>query len=494
MKRQLRSLCAIAACCLALAPAARADLVLDWNSTLRAVIKSDGGTPAQKANPGWSTRSMAMLNGAIFDAFQSKNNHFQPLLVDTTAASGTSLDAAINEASKLILLNTYAGQGAIINDDYNTRMAVIPDGLAKSQGIVLGQYIADQYIANRANDHSGDMVPYMPLPGPGNWRPDPFHSDQQAWGPGWGMVTPFMIPNTTDFINALPPIPALDSQAYTDAFNLTKDYGALNSVVRSADQTAIGLFWAYDHPGIGPPPVLYNLNLADIAVQAGNTPEENARLFALSSVSMADAAIAAWDAKFKYNFWRPVTAIQEADTDGNPNTNAPPGDPWRPLGAPDLDPLSTDGDFTPPFPAWTSGHATMGGALFESLKLFYGTNEFDAIDGILGDDPLYTLTSAEPGGGFARQYATFTQTAPLAVGAEDSPEGENGTSRVYLGIHWMFDQVDGISLGHAIAGNVYDNCMTPVPEPSTWALAISGAVVLLWKARRTRQPGRRGVC
>lgn len=487
MLHHLRFTCGFILAALAAPTAARADLILDWNATLRQVAKSDGHNAVNKANPGWATRSMAMLNGAIFDSFQAKNRTFQPFLVDTNAIPGASLNAAINEAARTVLLSSYtgAGESKIINDDYNARMGAIGDGPAKTNGIALGQYIANQYIANRSTDHSGDMVPYSPLPGPGHWRPDPFHMDQQAWGPGWGAVTPFAVPNTADLVNALPPIPALDSAAYADAFNMVKDYGDLNSVVRTPDQTAIGLFWGYDHAGLGPPPVLYNQNLAEIAAQAGNTPEENARLFAMASVSMADAATSAWDAKFKYNFWRPVTAIQEADTDGNPNTVVDAN--WRPLGAPGADHSSSDDDFTPPFPAWTSGHATMGGALYKSLELFYGTNEFDAIDGILGDDLSYTLTSAEPGGGLARQFATFTQVAPLAIGAEDSPEGENGTSRIYLGIHWIFDQQDGITLGHSVADHVFNNCMTPVPEPSTWALAMLGAATLLLAARRKQR-------
>lgn len=486
MSRHLRLAYMLFAAALVAPTAARADLVLDWNATLRRAVKHDGNNAVNKANPGWATRSMAMLNGAIFDSFQAKDRTFQPFLVDTNAAPGTSLNAAINEAARSVLLSAYGGESTIINDDYNARMSAIPAGAAKTNGIALGQYIANQYIANRNADHSDDMVPYtLPTPGPGIWEPDPFHPTQQAWGPGWGMVTPFAIPNTTDFVNALPAIPTLDSAAYADAFNLTKAYGDLNSVVRTPDQTAMGLFWGYDHAGLGPPPVLYNQNLAEIAAQAGNTPEENARLFTMASVSMADAAISAWDAKFKYNFWRPVTAIQKADTDGNPNTLADPN--WRPLGAPGADHSTSDDDFTPPFPAWTSGHATMGGALFKSLELFYGTNEFDAIDGILGDDLSYTLTSAEPGGGLARQFATFTQIAPLAIGAEDSPEGENGTSRIYLGIHWMFDQQDGITLGHNVADFVFNNCMTPVPEPSTWALAMLGAAALLLTARRKRR-------
>jgi hypothetical protein len=253
-----------------------------------------------------------------------------------------------------------------------------------------------------------------------------------------------------------------------------KDYGALNSAVRTQEQTEIGLFWAYDRPSMGPPPVLFLRHLEEIAAQAGNTPEQNARLFAMASVAMADAAISAWDAKFEYNFWRPVAAIHEGNTDGNANTIADPA--WRPLGAPGDDPNSFTDDFTPPFPAWTSGHATMGGALFKSLELFYGTNSFDVIDGILGNDPDYVLTSEEPGSGGPRTFTTFTQTAPLGIGAEDSPEGENGTSRIYLGLHWIFDQRDGITLGNNIAQYIAANYFQAIPEPSGAALFILAMV------------------
>jgi len=298
-----------------------------------------------------------------------------------------------------------------------------------------------------------------------------------------------------DFVSALPPIPALNSQAYTDAFNQVKEYGARVSAVRTAEQEAIGMFWAYDRPTMGPPPVLFVRNLEDVAAAAGNSPAENARMFAMASVAMADAAIAAWDAKYQYNFWRPVAAIHEAgtggpgDNDGNPDTVADPI--WRPLGAPGGTPGDMTDDFTPPFPAWTSGHATMGGAVFKAIELFYGTNDFGQADSLVGADAVtanYTLTSQEAGSGTSRTFNSFTQSGVLDVGTENSPEGENGTSRIYLGIHWIFDQRDGITLGNNIASYVANNHFQAIPEPSTLSLAAVGLAVLgLGTIRRWRR-------
>ncbi|OHB79572.1 MAG: hypothetical protein A2W31_18130 [Planctomycetes bacterium RBG_16_64_10] len=458
-----------------------ADVVLEWNSVLRSVMQQDGTHPVNQANPGWATRSIAMMNGAIYDVFQAVNRTHVPYQVSTHALPNTSLEAAVHQAAYELLLHGYPGEQGILDAEYNARMALISGGIEKTNGMNLGHNIALAYIANRTGDHSDESFPYTPGTDPGEWRPDPYHPTQVAWGPGWRTVNTFAISNTDDFVNALPPIPAMNSQAYTDAFNQVKAYGALNSAVRNAAQEESALFWAYDRPSMGPPPVLFVRNLEEIAAQAGNSPQENARLFAQASVAMADAAIAAWDAKYRFNFWRPVAAIHEAgvggpgDNDGNPATVADPT--WRPLGAPGADPGDFTDDFTPPFPAWTSGHATMGGAMFKAIELFYGTNSFNQADSLFGIDPVgadYTLTSQEAGSGSSRTYTTFTQTGLLDIGTENSPEGENGVSRIYLGIHWIFDQRDGITLGNSIAEYVAANRFQAVPEPSTIALALLG--------------------
>ena len=275
-------------------------------------------------------------------------------------------------------------------------------------GTTLGATVAQAYITKRVNDHAGDSVMYTPPTGVGKWQPDPYwpglpDHPQEAWGPTWGVVHPWAIPNTASFVNAIPALPALDSPEYKAAYEQIKDYGVLldanhTTTSRTEEQENTGLFWAYDRASMGPPPVLFLRNLEEISTAVGNSPEQNARLFAMTSIAQADAATAAWDAKFNYNFWRPVTAIHEGDNDTNSETTGDAA--WKPLGAPGGNPFTDTEDFTPPFPAWTSGHATMGGAIFKSLELFYGTNSFSVADANIGADLVpadgkYTLTSEE---------------------------------------------------------------------------------------------------
>jgi hypothetical protein len=334
---------------------------------------------------------------------------------------------------------------------------------------------------------------------PGHWSSDPLHPGQKGWGNFWGNVTPWAMPTSDHFDGVISGPPGLLTQAYADAFNQVKAYGELNSAVRNVHQTETGLFWAYDRPGTGAPPVLFVENLIDIANQAGNTPEENARMFAMATVAQADACIAAWDVKFEADFWRPVTAIRaDADHDDD-NDNTAEQSNWYYLGAPGGNPnTSADDpmpdDFTPPFPAYTSGHATMGGAIFKSVELFYGTNSFDEIDGISGNDPTFTLHSNEFNAagvaGMERSYAAFTQPFDEwglgKEGMENTPESENAMSRIYLGIHWLFDQVDGTMLGNEVARYVASHYFQPVPEPSASTLILFGSALALVGPRRRR--------
>jgi hypothetical protein len=463
-----------------------ADVVLDWNETVRHVMKSDGNHEVNHANPGWATRSIAMMNGAIYDAFQSIDRTHTPFLYQPKT-SGASLEAAVHTAARDVLVDCYQhlDEANHVEGVYSDRMALVADGPEKTAGIALGQAIAHAYKTMRADDGLKEGSDYVSQPGPGYWRTDPWNPGQVAWGPQWGTVDTFVIGPTTPYIDALPVLPALDSAEYATAYNQVLDYGALDvygpddtPTSRSDDQSEIALFWAYDRKTMGPPPVLFNRSLSEIAQSVGNSPEDNALMFAMTSMAQADAAVAAWDAKFKYNFWRPVAGIHEADTDGNGATD--PDTDWRPLGAPgELHEEFTD-DFTPPFPAWTSGHATMGAAVYKTLELFYGTNEFEVADELMGDDAVtseFMLTSEEEGGGGSRMFTNFAHYGTLDVDSyAGSPDGENGISRLFMGVHWIMDQRDGVQLGHMIATDIFASRFAAVPEPNAIALALLGAL------------------
>jgi PAP2 superfamily len=426
---------------LLLSGGAKADVVAEWNSVMCNIIQAEGNS-AGHANPGWSTRAIAMTNGAIYDAFQAVNRTHTPFHADFSSAPDTSKQAAAAQAAHDVLLAAYPSQAATLSAALSTSLAAIPAGPGKNAGLALGSQVANSYLTWRQNDGADVSVPYTQNPEPGHWRPDPLHPGQQAWGPAYGSVTPFAITSTTQFNT--PPPPALTSQRYADSLNQVQSLGALNSTTRTADQTEIALFWAYDRAVMGPPPVLYTANLLEISQQMGTSEDGKALLFAKASVSMADAAIAAWDVKFDGDLWRPVNAIREAGTDGNPLTTADPL--WQPLGAPGADPSSTADDFTPPFPAYVSGHATMGEAVYSTLRDFYGT-----------DQASFVLTSKELLG-VERNYSSFSQAS-----------NENALSRVYLGVHFDFDSLEGQTLGAGIAGYVAANyfSLLPVPEPSS---------------------------
>ncbi|BBO30594.1 hypothetical protein PLANPX_0206 [Lacipirellula parvula] len=452
----------LAAACLFIGTAAsdvRGDEILDWNATIRQVIQAN----ATHANPGWSTRAMAMTNGAMYDVMMGFERTHQPFKHDAPAPAGASQQAALAQAAYQTLMFAYPGQQPILDAAIAAKLAAIPDSPAKAAGVAYGNQTAQAYINWRTGDNADVTYPYTPGTAPGEWRPDPLHPNQSAWGPGWGTVAPFAIPNSDYF--PLDPPPALDSAEYAAAFNQVKELGALNSVTRTADQTDMAIFWAYDRQSMGPPPVLFDRNLQDIALTMGNTERENARLFAIASVAMADAATAAWDAKFTDNFWRPITAIREGDADGNAATEAAVD--WKPLGAPGANVNDWSDDFTPPFPAWPSGHASMGGALFEVLRDFYGTDDVD-----------YVLNSAEsmPSGLNTRSFTSFSQA-----------EWENGMSRIYLGVHWIFDAEDGITLGNNIADWVGANMFQAVPEPgAATMLTMALAATTLSTRRRAK--------
>lgn len=458
-----------------------ADIVQDWNLTLNSAAQ----TVTVKHNPGVPTRAMAMMNASIYDVFQAIDRTHIPFKVNTLAP-GASLEAAVSQAAYRVISSVYPEVQGSLDSTLAARLDAIASSEAKTAGIELGNLISQRYIDAHQDDGWDLPDSYITTPGIGRWSEDPLVAPQKGWGDFWADVRPWAIPNS-DHFDAVAPftLADLNTQRYTDAYHETKAYGARDSTVRTAEMTETGLFWAYDRPGTGAPPVMFVEHLIAIGNQIGNSPAQNARLFALATVSQADAVIAAWDHKFEVDLWRPITAIRNGDTDGNPDTV---GDPdWVYLGAPGADPMSATDDFTPPFPAYTSGHATMGGAVFKAVELFYGTNDFHLADGMVGTDPVtqqYMLHSSEPGSGGARDYVRFTQIGPLGPQLENSPEGENAMSRIYLGIHWRMDQEDGMALGNAIAEYVAGRYFQPVPEPNAGALLLLGLSLYVRERRK----------
>lgn len=441
------------------APAGK-DAILYWNAiALQVVVDDHSGTFGDPENGGPTRTSwaLAIVHIAMYDAANAIGGSFEPYNVVTSPTNGAAIDAAIAKAAHDTLVALYPNQEAVLGRELERAVQGIPKQHGCDEGLMVGYEAAMNILKERSEDGSGDgdMTIYPPTndpPLPGEHQPDPLNPGQGLLTPGWGKVNTFSAIDVADPDVRTPAPPALDSDAYTGAFFdvlMLGGDGVITPTDRTQEETEIGYFWAYDgSPGIGVPPVLYNQILRVLAKQERNTLIENARLFALANIAMADAGIAAWDSKYHYNLWRPVVAIRNAHLDGNPDTMLVAD--WTPLGAP----ASNKGgnDFTPPFPAYPSGHATFGAATFRTLQNFYGTDE---ISYQLTSDELSGITTDSQGNHrpkVIRRYNSFSQGAI-----------ENGRSRVYLGIHWQFDADSGIDQGVTIADFVFDELLQPIP-------------------------------
>ena len=422
----------------------------------------------EQLGPGRSSRAMAIVHIAIFDSVNAIVGGYKSYTGLSPISSSTSMDAAIAQAAHDTLIALFPSQKARLDNLLAEDLGQIRtwDGRAKTNGINLGRRAAAAILALRADDHSQYTEPqmdveYLSSNEPGRWRQDPISQIPIALGAYWGKVTPFVLRSGDQF--RVPPPPALESPEYAAAFEEAKRLGGDGVVTpteRTTEQTEIGTYWAYDGtPSLCAPPRLYNQIAVQIAEQMGSDVVELARLLALVNVAMADAGVAIWESKYFYDFWRPVTGIREADEgtgptglgDGNPETI---GDPtFWPLGAPASN-LSGP-DFTPPFPAYPSGHAGFGGALFQILRNFYRT-----------DNISFTFVSDEFNGVTLDNDSNVRPLLPRSFSTLSQAEEENGQSRIYLGIHWSFDKTEGIAQGRRVANFVFQNAFVPVRERS----------------------------
>jgi membrane-associated phospholipid phosphatase len=391
---------------------AQADVVTDWNTAALGAIRI-GRTP-----PPAASRNLALLHASIFDAVNGISRTHQAFAVPSAGPASANRDAAASAAAHRILTALYSNAALVTTFDHlhAATLAAVPNRPQKAAGVAWGVSVANQILALRASDGSSVIVAAPPSTEIGDWLPTP-PAFAAFLLPQWGFVDPFCMTTSHQFRPPGPP--ALNTVKWAADYNEVKALGAAVGSIRTADQTQIALFWA-DGGGTETPPGHWNHIAQDVGAAQGNTMEENARLFALLNLAMADAGICAWDAKYTFNNWRPVTAIRNGDADGNPDT------------APDSAWSSFIG--TPPFPDYVSGHSTFSASAATVLAMFYGT---DNIAFATGSDGLAGVT---------RSFTSFSGAA-----------AEAAVSRIYGGIHFRFAADDGMSAGLSIGEWTFNN-------------------------------------
>lgn len=390
--------------------AARSDVVTDWNRIAQQALLNTSASPVI------STRSLAIVQVSVFDAYNGIERRYVPIHTDMEAPRGASRRAAVIQAAYANLLRLMPSQQTYLNEQRQASLASIASGRAAeksesiARGIEWGQTVADNIFAWRSADGiTPAPPPFLGGTGVGQWRPTP-PANQPGALPQFGYMTPWAIFFPAQFRPAGPP--ALTSAQYTADFNEVAAIGKIDSLTRTTDQTEIARFWN------GNTPVIWNRAALAASEQGNLTLSENSRLFALMNVAMADAVISCWEAKYHYVFWRPITAIQLASTDGNPDTAEDAA--WTPL-------LTT-----PNHPDYPSGHATVSPSAAAVLTSYFG------------DQTSFALTS-EILPAVVRNYSSFTQAVQEAFDA-----------RIYGGIHFRTACLDGRATGAQVGDLVVD--------------------------------------
>jgi membrane-associated phospholipid phosphatase len=387
--------------------------VIEWNRTLLVILRTAGAQPPTIH----STRSFAILHASIFDAVNNIDGTYGPYLVRLSDVSRlASQPAAADQAAHDVLVALYPAFQTTLDAELQQDLAQIPAGQDRTDGVIVGQKVAAQILAFRSTDGANvTLPPFIPGNQPGDYQFTP-----PNFAPAdfiqWPQVTPFALARADEFRPGPPP--HLTSEEYTRAFDEVKSLGLITSTTRTPEQTLIGTFW--------------NGNIQDFWNEIAQTAAlghhlglaRSARLFALLNISLADTTIAFFEAKYTYQFWRPVTAVELAGDDGNPHTEPDPN--WLPLSVK-----------TAPDPSYPGAHSAISFAGAEVLK------------SDLGDRFTFDVTS-ESLKGVTRHFTSFSAAAQ-----------EAGLSRIYAGQHFRTDHVSGKGLGADVAESIVDTILLP---------------------------------
>ena len=400
---------------LAVSSASKAgNAVTDWHTNMESAVVVAG-----KKSPTVAFVYFAYADVAMYDAVNSIDRRFQPFAVQVYAPHGASTEAAASVAAHDVLAHYLPLQQATLNADLQASLDAIADGQAKSDGIDVGHAVAAQWLTLRSADGLEAVVSLpQPAPGPGVWEPVPtFPSPNPITPPPvaeWqAQFKPFALRSADQFLERVPLPPSLTSAIFTRDFNLTKAYGALNSNVRTPPQTEIGLFWS-DNPA-----AQYSRAFRGLVDSQKLDTADAARLGAMSYVALADAATACMNAKYHFWFWRPLTAIRNADTDGNPNTIADPN--WEPL------------DVTPGHPEYPANHGCVTQALMDILTTFFQSDEVP-----------YSVTSTVTG-----TRHSFDDFQDVVTEVDDA--------RIFGGMHFHHSVKEGNRLGRRVADYILNH-------------------------------------
>ena len=398
MQKRLMLVAAVVAV-LAAPSVARADTVTQWNLNATTALMVTAGQGPQLSVP-----HMAMVQGAVYDAVNAiDGGHEGYLLTSRVATPFDSKDAAAATAAYSVLLNLVPAQKPTLDAQYAASLAAIPDGSAKTRGIAVGGAAAAAMIAARTDDGRFGAYRFPVGTGAGQWRPvlPAFVNDPFAWLKD---VKPFLIKSGTQFASDGPA--PLESKKYAREFNEVKSLGSATSTTRSADQTLAARYWAEN------PPATWSRIFRTLSAQQGVSLVGNARLYAMLYMTAADALITVWNDKANFLFWRPITAIREADTDGNPDTAADPA--WLPLIP------------TPPYTEHSSGHNGLSSSFVATLQDFFGTDRIG-----------WTDTN---NGGFTRSYTRISDAIEEIIEV-----------RIWSGIHFRSSDEQAAKIGKQVA-------------------------------------------